>query len=410
MNRRSFLGRTATAGLVGMSSLSGCSRASTDEGVGDDATVPGEGNGTPVESFAWQHDVGGWVEAIVGNRLFGREFFALENADGGVFCLDAETGDHRWTYGQAGFYHTFTPLTAADALYVGSGSDVIGDEEGDTYALEFDGEERWVADTGSVYRRPQVADGLVYVGSDDGVVRAFDATDGEVIWRNKEVNDGHLHVDVVGVANVVYALTEALVALDPDTGEEQWRYGGDENRVREYMIADETAYVADRTGIAAVSDGEENWRVPMDSSPFFKDLESGRLLARVGWDLHALDTDDGEERWVARDHQHMRVDTYGGRVYIGSDEVTALRSGDGREEWRTDLGDIEEIRSVAALEDASTAGHSLYVQYNDSSLARLNPDGETTWERQVDGLIRGLLVDEYVFVGSDGGIYALDPE
>lgn len=409
MNRRSFLGRTATAGLIGTTSLSGCFQA--PNGGRSDATDTGQdgANGTPDEEFGWQHNVGGWVEAIVGDRLFGREFFAHEDADGGVYCLDTETGDHQWTYGQAGFYHLFTPLTTADAIYVGFGSDAIGDEEGETYALEFDGEERWVADTGSVYTPPQVDDGVVYVGSDDGVVRAFDTAGGDVLWSNADVNDEYLLVDVVAVTDVVYALTEELIALEPDTGEELWRYGGGETRVRSYVITDDTAYVADTTGIAAVSDGEEKWRVPMDSSTFLQGVESGRLLVRVGWDLHAFDAIDGEERWVARDLENMRVDTYGNMVYIGSDEVTALRASDGREEWSRALGDIEEIRSVTAIEDGGPDGHSLYVQFNDDYLTRLNTDGETTWEARVDGLIRGYLVDEYVFVGSDEGIYALNP-
>src|SRR6266536_1350016 len=82
----------------------------------------------------------------------------------------------------------------------------------------------WSASTTSRFAPdPVVWGGKVYVAPTDGIVRAFDATTGELIWST----DTHSEIDAVAPAvadGVLYVGTErgVLWALDADTGGLVW--------------------------------------------------------------------------------------------------------------------------------------------------------------------------------------------
>ena len=104
-------------------------------------------------------------------------------ADGGVYpatayAIDATTGEILWTSPVSGD----STLTSSPA--VGNGLVYVNTFEGD--ALEaFDaatGELVWTAPVGGCSSSPAVANGVLYVGSDDFSVYALDAFTGEVLW------------------------------------------------------------------------------------------------------------------------------------------------------------------------------------------------------------------------------------
>ncbi|WP_255168958.1 PQQ-binding-like beta-propeller repeat protein [Natrononativus amylolyticus] len=412
MNRRGFLGRL-TVGAAGVVSVSGC-LGSSESPPEERSNGTDDGGGLEATPDEWRHDVGGGIDAVAAGRVIGREFWRHDDADGGIFALDAETGEHRWTYGETGGFSGYTEVAVDDAAYVGLGDDAIGSGSGELVALEFDGEVRWTADTGSVYARPQVVDGVVYVGSDDGVVRALDAEDGGELW-SVEPGDGETSqaVDVAAVTDVVYVEAGRLVALERDDGSVAWRYGEANGRVGLEAVADDVAYVADSDGVAAVVDGEAAWHVPFESNRWIRGLESDRVLVRHEWDLYALDAGDGEQRWVVEDLEQMRIATHDGRVYVGSDRLSALDAEDGREEWVTDVDDGEPVESVAVAADGE-AEPTLFVHSGDARLARVDAGGTETWTETVDGSVYGggeirPEGGDHAFVGTTEAIYSLKP-
>ena len=355
------------------------------------------------------------VDAVAHGAVFGREDFMADGAEGGVFALEVETGAHRWTYGETGGYTTYTSPAVADAVYVGRGDDAIGSGTGELYALEFDGEERWIRDVGSVYSRPRVVDDTVYVASDDGIVRAFETADGELSWRSEDLRSAYPDLTIATVHDdVVYVATAGLVGLDREDGSERWTYGTGDDRIRDATVVDGVAYLSTRDGVAAVVDGEERWHVEFESNAFVQAVEDDRVFVGHEWDLHALDAADGEERWVLEDLEGMRVAVHGNVVYVGDDRLRAIEAVDGSERWRTTVRDRTPVESIVVADDPNDENgadgeHEVYVHTGDSRLHRFEPDGEETWTETVEGKIRNYLVDRSVFVGTMEGIYALDP-
>lgn len=82
-------------------------------------------------------------------------------------------------YDRIRFDDAFQVAVVGDNVYFGSSVDHK------IYCLDArDGAERWSFFTGAAVRlAPTVADGRVYVGSDDGYVYCLDAAIGELIWK-----------------------------------------------------------------------------------------------------------------------------------------------------------------------------------------------------------------------------------
>lgn len=105
-----------------------------------------------------------------------------------VHALDAATGKQRWAFESPNLFST-SPAVAGDTVYAATTlwpSDIR--ETGVSpalYAIDTaDGSERWSLETDAeVFSAPVVAGGTVYLGADDGTVRAVAAADGRERWR-----------------------------------------------------------------------------------------------------------------------------------------------------------------------------------------------------------------------------------
>jgi len=179
------------------------------------------------------------------------------------------------------------PVPGADA-----GRSNAVDTAGPTEAVA----ELWRVSAGGGLSSPVLADGTLYVGGDDGTVRALDATTGESRWttsvgsaaRTPRVVDGTVFVPTAG----------ELVALAPDRGRERWRV---ETPNRRGLLATaHGVYWVDESGPTVVAfelaDGSERWRTdiadPWESRVFASDdrvfVSSGPYDNRY-WRLDAAD-------------------------------------------------------------------------------------------------------------------------
>jgi len=128
--------------------------------------------------------------------------------------------------------------------------------------------ELWSLDVGVPLSAPVVADGTVYVGGNDGVVRAIDARTGAQTWQRSvgassgerparpRVRDGRVYVEG----------TDELVALNAVDGSVSWRTST--GRVHALLVADHGVYCTERADDSFVrrtgADGSERWRVTVD--------------------------------------------------------------------------------------------------------------------------------------------------
>lgn len=403
MRRRPVLG-TLAASVAG--SLAGCLGSRTEAGIGNRSE--------------WQSDVVGRVETVANGRVLGDE--SHTESDGGVFSLDIETGEHQWSSGSTSGFSGHSGLAIADAIYFGWGNDAIGNGRGETYAIEFDGTERWTQETGSVYDAPIVVDDVVYVGSDDGTVRALDSTSGAEHWRTPI--EGAANVNLLAVSDAVYVEADRLAALDLTDGEILWSIDRDNRWLWDSFVVEDVVYVIGDDGVRAVANGKVNWHVSLADLgedrenwlPSIRAVDADRVYVNQDHRLHALSTATGKQEWVVEEAQHPTAAIADDTVYVLGPmkeprKLLAVEITSGDIRWQQDLGNGGRYGFLSAqvVEGHMGDDHALFVS-NGAAITRFNPAGERTWEWTPEKEFgRRFTVDVFVYVGTEDGVVALDP-
>ncbi|KZN22906.1 hypothetical protein A4G99_17585 [Haladaptatus sp. R4] len=235
-----------TPGTPGWPSVSG--------GPRNTRSVPSEGVPTPPLELDWTFTTGEHMaapEPVVANGTV-----YATNYDDDVHAVDAETGEHRWRVtvpvdsrvavaGNRLFIVSDQSLRALDTRDGGTvwsteltaepgifSTEIQVTEDtvfvyGGLFLSAFDvktGKRRWEFSTGlETEGCPAIADGVVYVGSDDTYVYALDAATGERQWRYK--TDDSVSCDTPVADGVVYAGSEDgnVYALNAKTGKKRWK-------------------------------------------------------------------------------------------------------------------------------------------------------------------------------------------
>jgi outer membrane protein assembly factor BamB len=326
-------------------------------------------------------------------------------------CLDDPTGGDssvEWTHGPGGRVDSVSDgVVYVHEMWEG---DAVGSGAGELYALERDGRERWTHDTGSVYERPRLADGTLYAGSDDGVVRAFDAEAGEVEWRYEVEPDesgGPPNPTVEAVGEAGYVAAGRLIALDPTTGHRRWQFGDEDSSVRSAAVHGDGVFVVDGHSVHLVERGDERWHTgsEFESAPRLT-VDDGRPFVRVGTALLRLDPGDGTRRWTA-DVDHLGAWTvHEDRVYAAGTTLYAFDARDGTERWSEAVAEGLFDRVQVA---ADGGDHAVFVEPKDAAIHRATPDGEVTWSQSVPGNVWSFVAADLVYAGPSEGVYALEP-
>jgi len=176
------------------------------------------------------------------------------------------------------------PVVADGVLYVGS-------NDGSLYALDSEaGEERWRFSTdGPITGAAAVADGSVYFASGDGYAYAVNAESGEQRWRYfaaelnpdtdtllpEDQDRGSITSSVMVVDGLVYVSSNSfkITAIDAETGIERWHHVSGNANLTTPTFADGALYYASDSGISSrdASTGEARWNAVFDP----EDAESG---------------------------------------------------------------------------------------------------------------------------------------
>ena len=414
----------ASADWVRLGNDLGNTRAATEE------TEVGADNVADLAP-AWARD---GIRGLTGTPVVADDGVYIGDWSGTVRALDAATGEERWA-------------TDLDTNYVG-GSVALDDER--VYAAAFDarvvaldretGEERWTTEVddhpmAAIFGSPVVVDDLVITGvasfelmTDNpaptfrGSVVALDAATGDEVWRYWTVDEDEAEVAGVSVWATVAVDTErghvyvptgnsygpqpsarsdAIVALDLATGEEQW--------------------------IAQFTEGDV-WTV---GNPVGTDADVGSPpnLFRVGdvaavgapdkaGVFHALDRDTGEVLWEAELTEGglqggalASAAVADGAVYVASNrasqdaDLVALDAESGDERWRVDVG-------AHVSGPVSWANGVVYLADDSSRIRAYDAaDGAVLWTHEVASPAAGgvSVVDGTVYAGW-GWWFASPPE
>src|SRR5579872_512984 len=115
----------------------------------------------------------------------GAVYFGADDPDGTIYALNATTGAPIWTFPSGGVPTYSTPAVAKGIVYVCVTIQGPFGYYGLVMALNArTGAELWSYPTnGIIESSPAVANGVVYVGSEDNNVYALDASNGSLLWK-----------------------------------------------------------------------------------------------------------------------------------------------------------------------------------------------------------------------------------
>lgn len=243
----------------------------------------------------------------------------------GFYAYDLETGTEQWNVeypapGKGHLYHT--PAAVGDSLYAGTTAftyhsdpnsirfEYRRDQPSHTAALSItDGSERWSKTTGPSGRPPfvpAVANDTVFVGRDK--IYALDTDTGETRWT-------HAPEDIAFWRDPAVASTEGLlvvpgerdeagssgvlVAIDIETGREDWRVTSDFVPAPPALTDDTVFLVGDHSAALDLQTGEARWTAHEDqivAAP--PAITSDHIyVATAQGSLHAVDITTGEPQW-----------------------------------------------------------------------------------------------------------------
>lgn len=297
-----------------------------------------------------------------------------------VLALDAASGDALWEVER-------TP-GAAGSPAVADGLVVHASGEGSRSALVArsvdDGRERWrVFTDASLEASPLVAEDHVYVATAAGSILAVGLRDGEVAWQRPL--ESSIDAPLALAADRLLAsaeqtaesglVTTLLIALDPESGEEQWRFstppaapgaspvsvsggvaffGAGDGQVHAVDIQSGQARWASRTETAF------SVRPPLFSGSQVPASPGDPIVADLAH-VQRFNAASGENLWTFRVVDGLfssGVTVAGGHALVGeqfSSRVSAIDIESGHRVWRSgDLGD-------GAATSVAGDGERLYV-------------------------------------------------
>jgi outer membrane protein assembly factor BamB len=320
--------------------------------------------------------------------------------------------DLHWNY-RIGAQSLSSPAVANGVVYVGS-------DDGYLYALNAStGALLWKYTTDNVLRSsPAVANGVVYVGDLDGFLYALNASTGALLWKyntgeviqlsSPAVADGVVYIGAFNPDSNLYALNASTGAL-------LWVYRMRADEIESSpAVANGVVYVGSssydcygRCNLYALnaSTGALLWSYttagPIWSSPA---VANGVVyVGDLGGFLYALNASTGALLWVyttATGAIFSSPAVANSVVYVGSDSLYALNAGSGALLWKYGMG----IYSSPAV-----ANGVVYIGSED--LYALNAStGVLLWTYTIGSGITSPAVAngvEYVS-SSDGKLYAFD--
>jgi outer membrane protein assembly factor BamB len=325
----------------------------------------------------------------------------------------------------------------------------------------------WQFNTGDKIRSsPAIVNGVVYEGSNNGIIYALNATNGSLIWQ---YNSGSQVESSAAVANgVVYVgiLWDGhngyVIALNANTGSLIWRFLTNSGIESSPTVVNDTVYIGSFNGyIYALNatNGALIWSYFTGSSTFsspsivngvlYQGADNGNVYAlnanngTLIWSyqtgsqvystpaivdnvayvcsdfgtVYALKVSDGSRIWQASigsgtDHSDDSPAVANGMVYIGArNGYYALNATDGKQIWFfTSPYSARQLQGYVYSSPA-VSGNVVYFGSCDSYVFALNAfNGSMIWAYRTGGFLFASpsVVNGVLYIGSyDGNIYAL---
>ena len=312
-------------------------------------------------------------------------------------------GTLKWSF-QAGAPIHSSPAVANGLIYVGS-------QDSKFYALDANtGAKRWEYEAGSwVDSSPSVAKGVVYFGSNDGNLYALDAQTGLKKWDFKTTFPVRSAPAIAG--DIVYFGSDdySLYALNSATGKSIWDYDIHSPAESPPVVANGIVYIGAADGYtygfnALTGQRRLRFRVhyPVYAGPVVTDTTvyavttNGRLYVF-----------DGTVRTRLQEHE---VKPFWTQLWL---MVPGIPKPPEQSGYLWDLNLREARRGATGTVNTSpvVAGNTLYVGMDNKLVAVDLKERKTLWSFAATGTIRSspALVNNIAYFGSDDGLlHAID--
>jgi outer membrane protein assembly factor BamB len=123
----------------------------------------------------WRFD--GNAEVMRTNAAVGGGFVYFGTTTGQIFAVDAFDGSLKWQMEGSEVAIVSSPTIVGESVYFGDADGILGSMDAVT------GEWQWRIDAGSFISNPAVVDGMIYIGGDEGLLRAFGSKDYSALHR-----------------------------------------------------------------------------------------------------------------------------------------------------------------------------------------------------------------------------------
>ena len=237
---------------------------------------------------------------------------------------------------------------------------------------------------GGVESSPAVANGIVYVGSNDGNLYALNASTGAKLWQNAAGTD---YTTSPAVANgVVYIGDQVVHALYASNGSELWNYTtGNYDVGSSPTVANGVVYVGASTEgntlfALNANNGTLLWNYTMGYDVSNPAVANGVVYAG-GWNgtFYALNASTGATLWqnaMGDTGKFTSVTVANGVIYVGRlgrsyTGVYALDANDGTKLWNS--------TTLSVDSDPAVANGVVYVGCSDGLYALNASTGATMW-------------------------------
>ncbi len=285
----------------------------------------------------------------------------------------------------------------------------------------------WKAQTIATSGEPVVAQGTLYVGADDGTVRAFDATTGSPRWSfTRTVGIGSQlgldgYVALSGDTLFVTSDSGAVYALDAATGKQRWLFPMPTPQTNIYTtpaLGFGLVFVASGGLGGAVyaldmATGAVRWTAAQGGGFDGQPVIVGDTLyvgANNPDTVHAYDAKTGASRWSYNTgaQVHARPAVGADTVYVGAQDanVYAIRVADQTLAWKFATGGNAPTPLIATGAAPTLDGQTLYVGSQGGVVYALDTtNGKPRWQVALNSAIDSppTLLDGTLFVTTEEG-------
>lgn len=285
----------------------------------------------------------------------------------------------------------------------------------------------WKAPTGlGIDSSPTIANGIVYVGSDDRRLYAFHVDTGKPLWgANAGGTGGQIRSSPAVVNGVVYVGSDdgKLYAFDVTSGRLLWSASTGKFIRSSPMVANGKVYIGSQDGKlyafnASGCGGNTScrplWTTQKNGTIYYSSpaVVNGKVyIGSQDHNLYAYDANNGSKKWNAPTGGPIDSSpaVVNGVVYVSSEDGTlrAFDASNGTAKWHVSTGSaLPACQGGANRSSPAVANGVVYVGSDDGKLHAFDTSGKPLWTAATGGCVRSSpgVANGVVYVGSDDHI------